>query len=134
MKKRNGSPVRFTFDDFSGLCVPGVIAKKCHDTHWQLVGGRSIVNLWPTTGKLMLDSGESSRARTLDDVEMFIGKHDIYQPKRNGNQLADGRRLDGIRYGLAVLQIEFWTLIRDGKDETAGNLKAAIEVLERAEE
>lgn len=133
-KKSNGSPVGFGFDDFSGLCVQGVTAKKFHDTHWQLVGGRRIVNLWPTTGKMMLDSGESGRARKIEDVEAFIGKHDIYQPKRNGHNLNEQRSVDGVRYGLAVLQIEYWTLIRDGREPIAGNLKSAIDILERSDE
>ncbi len=132
MKKKNGSPVNFTFDDFAGLCVSGITAKRCHDTHWQLVGGRRVVNLWPTTGKMMLDSGESGKARTIDDVEAFIGRQNIYQsnPSTNGEHKTSSAA--GIQYGIAVLQIEYWTAVRDDRTDDAIKTLQAIEALQIA--
>jgi hypothetical protein len=129
-RHKSGSPVSFGFDDFAGVCNGRMTARACSQSHWQLLGGRRIVNLWPTTGKVMLDSGESGRVRTVDDVEAFIGKHNIFsKPEANG-QVHVERHIDGVRYGIAVLQIEYWTLIRDGHDARAGNLLNAIKALE----
>lgn len=90
-----------------------------------------MVNLWPTTGKVMLDSGESGRVRTTDDMEAFIGKHNIFSKPESNGHAHNTRQLDGIKYGIAVLQIEYWTLIRDGKEFEAQTLKHAINELEQ---
>lgn len=132
--KRNGSPVNFGFDQLATLCSPGMEPKECSHHHWQILGGREVVNIWPTTGKVIIGvAGQRTYARTLPALGEFIAKNKIASPK-SFEDVHRERLVDGIRYGIAVLQIEYWTLIRDGQDAKAGNLLKAIGALEEVDQ
>lgn len=62
-RKRSDGP---RFDAFSAACeAVGMVARYCHETHWQIIGGKNIVNFWPTVNKFKAE-GKSGKAMLGD--------------------------------------------------------------------
>ncbi len=71
---------KISYDDFAReVKSSGLKPRWCHQTHWQIMCGSQLVNVWPNTRKRGLAfqaDGEKSRGGTVSEAIRLAGPAD----------------------------------------------------------